>query len=337
MTTESHPTENSQSSATHSVATESHPTENGQSSATHSVTKESHPTENSQSSATHSVTKLDEFPLPRIDDNLDLLSGARYFTTLDLASGYWQVYTHGEDITRKDGIRYSFTKMPFGLVNAPVTFQRLMEIISQVWPAMVVTSTWMMYYSLGANEGSEMVRDWNLRVAPEPTFSMVGVRLELPPQKAGSRRASQFRAEAMSLLVDKTYSPVEAWSQPGDGGQNDSDDEVAPDEPIPPALEGEELLFFKRDHQRLHTLFHQAREASFSIKSFCEILVSPTHQVLITNPKGRFQPGSMALEWVVGEDVQPAGEWPNKNPRRGLGEGSERMKEWQMLSSCRER
>ena len=176
-----------------------------------------------------------------------------------------------------------------------------------------------------AFEGSEMVWDWNLRVAPEPTFSMVGIRLELPPQKAGSRRASQFRAEAMSLLVDKTYSPVEAWSQPGDGGQNDSDDEVTPDEPIPPALEGEEFLFFKRDHQRLHTLFHQAREASFSnaygknfVKGFCEILVSPAHQVLIsTNRKGRFQPGSMSLEWVVGEDVQPAGERPNKNPRRG--------------------
>ena len=39
----------------------------------------------------NSVTILDEFPLLRIDDTLDLLSGATYFTTLDLASGYWQV------------------------------------------------------------------------------------------------------------------------------------------------------------------------------------------------------------------------------------------------------
>ena len=39
----------------------------------------------------NSVTKPDVFPLPRIDDCLDVLSGARYFSTLDLSSGFWQV------------------------------------------------------------------------------------------------------------------------------------------------------------------------------------------------------------------------------------------------------
>ena len=39
----------------------------------------------------NTITKLDEFPLPRIDDSLDLLSGMKYFSTLDLATGYWQV------------------------------------------------------------------------------------------------------------------------------------------------------------------------------------------------------------------------------------------------------
>ena len=79
------------------------------------------------------VTKLDEFPLPCIDDTLDMLAGTQYFTALDLASGYWQVQMDPVSrektaFTTHSGL-YEFEKMPFGLVNAPVTFQRLMEIV----------------------------------------------------------------------------------------------------------------------------------------------------------------------------------------------------------------
>ena len=44
----------------------------------------------------NAITKLVEFPLPRIDDSLDLLAGMKYFTTLDLATGYWQVSMSSE-------------------------------------------------------------------------------------------------------------------------------------------------------------------------------------------------------------------------------------------------
>lgn len=79
------------------------------------------------------ITNLDEFPLPRIDETLHLLAGAKYFTTLDLASGYWQVLMEPTAQEKTAFVThcglYEFTKMPFELVNAPATFQQLMELV----------------------------------------------------------------------------------------------------------------------------------------------------------------------------------------------------------------
>ena len=78
------------------------------------------------------VTVKDSFPLPQINDLLDTLAGQRYFTTLDLASGYWQVSMENSSIEKTafvipGGGQFEFTKMAFGLTNAVPTFQRLMS------------------------------------------------------------------------------------------------------------------------------------------------------------------------------------------------------------------
>jgi len=78
-------------------------------------------------------TKTDAYPLPRMDDLLEKFRTAKWFTAIDLASGYWQIEMEEEDkeltaFICSQGL-YEFNIMPFGLKNAPPTFQRAMNKI----------------------------------------------------------------------------------------------------------------------------------------------------------------------------------------------------------------
>ena len=79
------------------------------------------------------LTIKDSYPLPRMDECLDTLGNAKVFTTLDANSGYWQVPVAEDDrpktaFTCHAGC-FQFRRMPFGLCNAPATFQRTVDII----------------------------------------------------------------------------------------------------------------------------------------------------------------------------------------------------------------
>jgi hypothetical protein len=82
----------------------------------------------------NNVTERDAYPLPHITATLDKLRGAKYLSTLDLKSRYWQVLLAVESrpitaFTVPGMGPMQFRVMPFGLHSAPATFQRLLDSI----------------------------------------------------------------------------------------------------------------------------------------------------------------------------------------------------------------
>src|ERR1043165_5449033 len=85
----------------------------------------------------NAITEIDAHPLPRIDEMLEEFRGAKWFSSIDLASGYWQIEMEEKD-KKKTAFTcwlglYQFEVMPFGLMNAPPTFQRMMNKLFREW------------------------------------------------------------------------------------------------------------------------------------------------------------------------------------------------------------
>ncbi|CAH2094651.1 unnamed protein product [Euphydryas editha] len=82
--------------------------------------------------ALNAVTVKERFPLPLIDDHIDKLGSFKYFTSLDMATGFHQVPMKDDDSVSKTAFvtpegHYEYLKMPYGLANAPVVYQRIIS------------------------------------------------------------------------------------------------------------------------------------------------------------------------------------------------------------------
>ena len=149
------------------------------------------------------LTRKDAQPLPRIDDTLDTMGEACYFSTLDLASGYWQVALDPNDKEKTAfatpfGL-YQFRVMPFGLCNAPATFQCLMEqvLAGLHWTCCLVYLDDIIVFSRSVPEHLSKLR--------EVLSRLKGAGLKVKPSKCHLlRRSVQYLGHILSACGVET-------------------------------------------------------------------------------------------------------------------------------------
>ena len=109
------------------------------------------------------LTVKNKYPLPRIDDLLDRLHGAKYFSSIDLMSGYHQIRLHESDVPktafRTPAGLYEFLVLPFGLSNAPATFQTEMNRLLGHLSYVIVYLDDILIFSRSAEEHEQHVRE----------------------------------------------------------------------------------------------------------------------------------------------------------------------------------
>ncbi|KFD63429.1 hypothetical protein M514_24355 [Trichuris suis] len=138
------------------------------------------------------VSRRNAYPIPRVDETLEALAGARYFSTIDLLSGYWQVELtdaakEKTTFINHDGL-FQFNVMPFGLTGAPATFQRLIErvLAGLKWSTCLVYLDDIIVFSRTAEEHIEH-------------FAQVFIRPQEAGLKVNSRKCKLFCKEVCYL------------------------------------------------------------------------------------------------------------------------------------------
>lgn len=123
------------------------------------------------------ITVDDMFPIPNIDNILDKLGRAQYFSTIDLAKGFHQILVREEDRLKTTFStpygHYEFVRMPFGLKNAPATFQRLINLVLREYinkicvvylDDILIFSTSFQEHIINIGKVFEKLREANLKI-----------------------------------------------------------------------------------------------------------------------------------------------------------------------------
>jgi hypothetical protein len=111
------------------------------------------------------ATTKDAYSLPRIDESIDVLAGAKFFSSVDINRAFWQVPLAEEDKEKTgfmvEGRLYEFNVMPFGSMNAPATFQRLMDRVlsGMTWRQVLVYLDDVLLFSRTWDEHIKSIRE----------------------------------------------------------------------------------------------------------------------------------------------------------------------------------
>ena len=163
------------------------------------------------------ITKKDAFPLPRIQDCLDAVAGAKFLSTFDLASGFHQIKIKESDIPKsafctKYGL-YEYLTMPMGMTNSPAAFERLMEIVLRglQWHTCLIYLDDVLVFGASFEQHMERVDEVLTRIKD--------AGLKLKPEKCQLLQTSvDFLGHTISsdgvLPIPANLGKIQAWPVP---------------------------------------------------------------------------------------------------------------------------